>query len=55
MTETANYAIENSYLNYFILSFAEKGVLVNFTILAFLWLSRDPGFAPGWANLFADG
>ena len=36
-------------------SFAEKGILVNFTLLAVLWLSRDPGFAPGWATLFADG
>ncbi|KAK3731052.1 hypothetical protein QZH41_019211, partial [Actinostola sp. cb2023] len=34
------------------MSFAEKGVLVHFILLALLWLFRDPKFMPGWAIIF---
>lgn len=33
------------------MSFAEKGVLFFFTVLACLWLTRKPGFVPGWGEL----
>ena len=33
----------------------EKMVLVMFIILVLLWMSRSPGFAPGWETLFPPG
>lgn len=36
-------------------SFAETVVLIDFIILAVLWISRKPGFMPGWGELFPDG
>lgn len=37
------------------MTFAEGLVLTNFIILAVLWITRDPGFIPGWSLLFEDG
>lgn len=31
-------------------SFAEVVVLINFLVLAFLWVSREPEFVPGWGK-----
>nr|XP_006817615.1 PREDICTED: solute carrier family 13 member 5-like [Saccoglossus kowalevskii] len=36
-------------------SWAEIAVLCHFTFLALLWLTRDPGFIPGWSDLFTEG
>lgn len=36
-------------------SFAETVVLIDFIILAVLWISRKPGFMPGWGELFPEG
>ncbi|XP_013393777.1 solute carrier family 13 member 5-like isoform X2 [Lingula anatina] len=36
------------------ISFAEILVSIHFGVLALLWITRDPGFAPGWGNLFPD-
>ncbi|ELT97227.1 hypothetical protein CAPTEDRAFT_162250 [Capitella teleta] len=33
------------------MSFAEKAVLAHFVILAVLWLTGEPEFVPGWADL----
>ena len=38
-----------------IFRFAEKVVLAHFVILALLWLTRDPGFVPGWGYGFKKG
>lgn len=36
----------------FIISrFAELVVAINFLSLAFLWVTREPEFVPGWAEL----
>lgn len=42
---------------YFILyfRFAEIVVLLNFVLLALLWVTRKPGFIPGWNSLFDPG
>ncbi|KAL8589485.1 hypothetical protein ACOMHN_061696 [Nucella lapillus] len=37
------------------MTFAEVVVMVNFIILAILWVTRDPGFIPGWGLLFKKG
>ncbi|XP_028412333.1 solute carrier family 13 member 5-like isoform X2 [Dendronephthya gigantea] len=37
------------------MTFAEKGVLAHFVILALLWAIRDPKFVSGWSILFKDG
>nr|XP_006814711.1 PREDICTED: solute carrier family 13 member 5-like [Saccoglossus kowalevskii] len=37
------------------MTWAEKAVLGHFILLAFLWLSRDPKFAPGWVSAFIPG
>ncbi|CAB4031521.1 solute carrier family 13 member 1, partial [Paramuricea clavata] len=37
------------------MTFAEKGVLVHFVILALLWAVRDPKFVSGWSVIFKDG
>ncbi|XP_046583474.1 solute carrier family 13 member 2-like [Haliotis rubra] len=37
------------------MTFPEVIVLVNFTILALLWVTRKPGFIPGWGNLLKEG
>ncbi|XP_025091970.1 solute carrier family 13 member 5-like isoform X1 [Pomacea canaliculata] len=34
------------------MSFAEIIVLVDFIVLAILWVTRNPGFIPGWSSLF---
>lgn len=39
----------------FIFRFAEIVVLVNFSLLAVLWVTRKPGFIPGWNSLFYPG
>lgn len=33
----------------------EKAVLFLFVLLVILWMSRSPGFMPGWADLFPPG
>ena len=35
--------------------FAEVLVLLNFLLLAMLWVTRSPGFIPGWSLLFQKG
>ncbi|XP_077991574.1 Na(+)/citrate cotransporter-like [Glandiceps talaboti] len=35
-------------------SWAEIAVLCHFGFLALLWLTRDPGFMPGWATFFTE-
>ncbi|KAK7087494.1 Na(+)/citrate cotransporter-like isoform X2 [Littorina saxatilis] len=37
------------------MTFAEWVVLINFVLLAVLWVTRDPGFIPGWSLLFERG
>ncbi|XP_002733305.1 Na(+)/citrate cotransporter-like [Saccoglossus kowalevskii] len=37
------------------MTWAEKAVLGHFTLLALLWLARDPKFAPGWVTAFIPG
>ncbi|XP_076435049.1 Na(+)/citrate cotransporter-like isoform X2 [Babylonia areolata] len=37
------------------MTFAEGVVLVNFITLALLWVTRSPGFIPGWGLLFEKG
>ncbi|XP_070553681.1 Na(+)/citrate cotransporter-like [Ptychodera flava] len=37
------------------MSWAEGAVLCHFIILALLWLTRDPKFAPGWVIAFRKG
>ena len=36
-------------------SFGEISAIVFLIVLVALWFARDPGFAPGYASLFADG
>ncbi|XP_070563109.1 Na(+)/citrate cotransporter-like [Ptychodera flava] len=36
-------------------SWAEIAVSCHFGILALLWLTRDPGFVPGWGQYFEEG
>ncbi|KAI1712396.1 sodium:sulfate symporter transmembrane region domain-containing protein [Ditylenchus destructor] len=35
--------------------YEEKNILVCFSILIALWLTREPGFIAGWGNLFTEG
>ncbi|XP_067670037.1 Na(+)/citrate cotransporter-like [Haliotis asinina] len=37
------------------MKFPEVIVLVNFIILALLWVTRKPGFIPGWGDLLQNG
>lgn len=37
------------------MSFAEKAVLGHFTLLALLWLFREPKFMKGWSIIFEEG
>ncbi|XP_023933341.1 solute carrier family 13 member 5-like [Lingula anatina] len=37
------------------ISFPEVVVLVHFSLLALLWLLRQPGFMKGWGDLFTEG
>ncbi|XP_041377794.1 solute carrier family 13 member 5-like [Gigantopelta aegis] len=53
--EGVRSALEREYKNMGSMSFAEVIVLINFIILAFLWITRKPGFIPGWSSLFAPG
>ncbi|ESN92181.1 hypothetical protein HELRODRAFT_186154 [Helobdella robusta] len=48
--ETANQVIKAEYQKLGSITFAEVVVLVNFLILAFLWVSREPEFVPGWGK-----
>ncbi|KAK3751907.1 hypothetical protein RRG08_047180 [Elysia crispata] len=34
------------------MSYAEKSVAVCFVMMALLWITRKPGFIPGWGDLF---
>ncbi|CAG5124197.1 unnamed protein product [Candidula unifasciata] len=36
-------------------TFPEIMVLIKFIVLAILWVSRKPGFVPGWSDLFLPG
>lgn len=48
--DSANQVIRAEYAKLGRITFAEVVVLVNFIILAFLWLSREPEFIPGWGD-----
>jgi len=50
----AEKLIQRQYDNLGPVSYAEKSVLFFFTLLAFLWLTRNPGFVPGWGYAYAD-
>ena len=43
------------FVFFLMFSFAEKGVLAHFIILALLWIVRDPKFIPGWSAIFEKG
>ncbi|XP_054857783.1 Na(+)/citrate cotransporter-like [Eublepharis macularius] len=43
--------LKREYLKLGPVSFAEFNVLMLFILLILLWLTRDPGFIPGWASL----
>ncbi|RXG70850.1 Solute carrier family 13 member 1 [Armadillidium vulgare] len=44
--------ISNQYKSLGKISFHESSVLIIFVTLALLWFLRDPGFMPGWGELF---
>lgn len=48
-------ALQAEYRKLGSMTFAETLVLINFILLAILWITRDPGFIPGWADLFEKG
>lgn len=37
------------------MTFAEAEVLISAVVLAVLWITRNPGFIPGWGSLFDKG
>ena len=43
--------IDEEYKSLGKMSWAEKTVATIFSLLAFLWLTRKPGFMPGWADI----
>lgn len=43
--------IKKQYRELGSMAFAERVVLIMFTIMAFLWLTRDPGFINGWSSI----
>jgi len=52
--DTANKVIRREYVKLGAWSFAEISTLCFFFLLALLWLTREPGFMPGWSALFME-
>ncbi|KAK3776503.1 hypothetical protein RRG08_060219 [Elysia crispata] len=55
--DTTNYdkvkhVLRREYVNLGKMSYAEKSVAVCFVMMALLWITRKPGFIPGWGDLF---
>ena len=42
--------VKQEYKNLGSMSFAEVSVLVLFVLLVLLWVTREPGFMPGWGS-----
>ncbi|XP_076453197.1 Na(+)/citrate cotransporter-like [Babylonia areolata] len=47
--------LHEEYVKLGSMTFAEVLVLINFIIMALLWVTRNPGFIPGWSYLFEKG
>ncbi|XP_041377450.1 solute carrier family 13 member 5-like [Gigantopelta aegis] len=47
--------IEREYAKMGSISFAERVVMCHFLLLIILWITRNPGFLPGYAELFNNG
>ncbi|GFR67609.1 solute carrier family 13 member 2-like [Elysia marginata] len=55
--DTTNYdkvkvVLRREYVSLGSMSYAEKSVAICFVIMALLWITRKPGFIPGWGDLF---
>ncbi|CAG5124708.1 unnamed protein product, partial [Candidula unifasciata] len=53
--EKVRISLREEYVKMGPMSFAEILVLINFVLLALLWVTRKPGFIPGWNSLFDPG
>ncbi|BFZ18263.1 hypothetical protein BsWGS_21302 [Bradybaena similaris] len=53
--EKVRISLREEYSKMGPMSFAEIVVLLNFVLLALLWVTRKPGFIPGWNSLFDPG
>ena len=53
--ENVRKLLESRYTELGLMTRHEKTVLALFLSLVILWMSRSPGFAPGWETLFAPG
>uniref|UniRef100_A0A0B7APS4 Citrate transporter-like domain-containing protein n=1 Tax=Arion vulgaris TaxID=1028688 RepID=A0A0B7APS4_9EUPU len=53
--EKVRISLREEYSKMGPMSYAEIVVLVNFVLLALLWVTRKPGFIPGWNSLFDPG
>ncbi|BFZ04491.1 hypothetical protein BsWGS_07530 [Bradybaena similaris] len=53
--EKVRTSLREEYKHMGPLTFPEAVVLANFVLLAILWVTRKPGFVPGWSDLFYPG
>lgn len=50
--DTITHILRRKYQELGSISYAEGSILILFILLVILWITRDPGFVPGWGSLF---
>uniref|UniRef100_A0A915E0T1 Solute carrier family 13 member 2 n=1 Tax=Ditylenchus dipsaci TaxID=166011 RepID=A0A915E0T1_9BILA len=53
--KAVHHLLQKKYENLGPISYSEGSVMVCFILQVFIWVTRHPGFVPGWGDLFLPG